>query len=115
MPKTLTSSSQRMLQELDKPRISAPPARFAPNVSSMGGSQEFGIFGGLTPAERGTQKTQVQPQRLPLIDLLAQKRFIEKASISQISRRYKVEPRTVQRWRKILKNYDQKEQHETQR
>ena len=80
-----------------------------------GGSQEFGIFGGLTPAERGTQKTQVQPQRLPLIDLLAQKRFIEKASISQISRRYKVEPRTVQRWRKILKNYDQKEQHETQR
>jgi len=80
-----------------------------------GGSQEFGIFGGLTPAERGTQKTQVEPQRLPLIDLLAQKRFIEKASVSQISRRNKGEPRTVQRWRKILKNYDQKEQHETQR
>lgn len=81
----------------------------------FGNSQEYGIFGGLTPAERRTKKPQVQPQRLPLIDLVAQKSFIEKASVSQVSRRYKVEPRTVQRWRKILKNYDQKEQHETQR
>ena len=80
-----------------------------------GESQEYGVFGGLTPAERRSHKIQIAPQRLPLIDLLAQKRFIEKASVSQISRRYKVEPRTVQRWRKILKNYDQKEQHETQR
>jgi WhiB family redox-sensing transcriptional regulator len=80
-----------------------------------GKSEEFGIFGGLTPAERRSYKIQEQPQRLPLIDLVAQKRFIEKASVSQVSRRYQVEPRTVQRWRKILKNYDQKEQHETQR
>jgi hypothetical protein len=80
-----------------------------------GQSEEFGIFGGLTPAERRSHKIQPQPQRLPLIDLVAQKRFIEKASVSQVSRRYQVEPRTVQRWRKILKNYDQKEQHEAQR
>jgi len=80
-----------------------------------GESQEYGVFGGLTPAERRSYKIQIAPQRLPLIDLLAQKGFIEKASVSQISRRYKVEPRTVQRWRKILKNYDQKEQHDTQR
>ncbi len=80
-----------------------------------GQSEEFGIFGGLTPAERRNNKIQPQPQRMPLIDLVAQKRFIEKASVSQVSRRYQVEPRTVQRWRKILKNYDQKEQHETQR
>jgi hypothetical protein len=80
-----------------------------------GESEEFGIFGGLTPAERRNHKIQPQPQRMPLIDLVAQKRFIEKASVSQVSRRYQVEPRTVQRWRKILKNYDQKEQHEAQR
>lgn len=80
-----------------------------------GQSEEFGIFGGLTPAERKSHKIQPQPQRLPLIDLVAQKRFIEKASVSQVSRRYQVEPRTVQRWRKVLKNYDQKEQHEAQR
>jgi WhiB family redox-sensing transcriptional regulator len=80
-----------------------------------GESEEFGIFGGLTPAERRSHKIKAQPQRLPLVDLVAQKSFIEKASVSQVSRRYKVEPRTVQRWRKILKNYDQKEQHETQR
>jgi hypothetical protein len=80
-----------------------------------GESQEFGIFGGLTPAERRTHKPRVQTQRLSLVDLVSQKRFIEKAKVSQVSRRYQVEPRTVQRWRKILKNYDQKEQHETQR
>lgn len=80
-----------------------------------GQSEEFGIFGGLTPAERKSYKIQPQPQRLPLIDLVAQKRFIEKASVTQVSRRYQVQPRTVQRWRKILKNYNQKEQHETQR
>lgn len=80
-----------------------------------GESQEFGIFGGLTPSERRNYKIQVQPQRLPLVDLVAQKSFIEKAPVSQVSRRYKVEPRTVQRWRKILRNHDKKEQHEAQR
>jgi len=81
----------------------------------FGESEEFGVFGGLTPGERRSHKIQRAPQKLPLVDLVAQKRFIEKASVEQVSRRYQVETRTVQRWRKILKNYDQKDQHESQR
>ena len=82
---------------------------------AYGAFQDWGIFGGLTPAERKLNNSSPPLQRLSLVDLVAQKRFLEKASVSQVSRRYNVEARTVQRWRKILKNYDSKEQRETQR
>lgn len=79
-----------------------------------GASIEYGIFGGLTPSERGIKRTSTRIKLPKLIDL-SQKTYLQKAPASQIASRYGVQPRTVQRWRKILKNYDQKEQHETQR
>jgi len=79
-----------------------------------GASIEDGIFGGLTPTERGIKPASTRIQKPTLIDL-SQKSYLQKAPVSQIAARYGVQPRTVQRWRKILKNHDQKEQHETQR
>jgi len=79
-----------------------------------GASIEDGIFGGLTPTERGITPASTRMQKPTLIDL-SQKSYLQKAPVSQIAARYGVQPRTVQRWRKILKNNEQKEQHETQR
>ena len=79
-----------------------------------GASIEDGIFGGLTPTERGVKPASTRIQNPTLIDL-SQKSYLQKAPVSLIAARYGVQPRTVQRWRKILKNHDQKEQHETQR
>jgi hypothetical protein len=79
-----------------------------------GASIEDGIFGGLTPTERGMGPASTRIQNPTLIDL-SQKSYLQEAPASQIAARYGVQPSTVQRWRKILKNHDQKEQHETQR
>jgi hypothetical protein len=80
-----------------------------------GETEEYGIYGGLTPSERRSRRSPSHTQRVSLVDLMAQKSFIERASVRQVASRYNVEPRTVQRWRVILKNYDAKEQRETQR
>lgn len=81
---------------------------------SYGASIEEGMFGGLTATERGIKPAATRIQTPALIDL-SQKTYLQTAPVSQIASRYGVQPRTVQRWRQILKNHNQKEQHETQR
>jgi hypothetical protein len=79
-----------------------------------GASIEDGIFGGLTPTERGIKPASTRIQK-PTLILLSQQSYLQKTPVSLIAAGYGVQPRTVQRWRKILKNHEQKDHNETQR
>jgi len=70
----------------------------------QGANDSHGIYGGLTPEERLREKSAQSIETHTLIELKAEKRFIESQSVSSVAHKYRVQPRTVQRWRKILKN-----------
>jgi len=65
---------------------------------------EFGIFGGMTPAERArTSKFGRLPGRGNQIVLQAEINFILSATAPEVAIRYGVDVRTVVRWRNILR------------
>jgi len=70
----------------------------------QGANDPHGIYGGLTPEERLSATAALSIETHTLIELKAEKRFLESQPVSAVAHKYRVQPRTVQRWRKILSN-----------
>jgi hypothetical protein len=71
---------------------------------TQGINDPHGIYGGFTPEERFSTTDASSVETHTLIELKAERRFIESQPVLAVAHKYRVQPRTVQRWRKILNN-----------